>query len=159
MGKVRVPRGFDLKFIKHWYVLANRAEALVYEENFAKGFHYLKRLKNPQGKLKGLELVSDRPGRAFASGGSNTRHAYSPRTEIHEVVAEQFAREIAKMLDKAALEEKFSDLVIMAEPHFLGLLNKEYSKHVTALLRSEMPCEWTYGSDSELESFLHRKLA
>jgi protein required for attachment to host cells len=158
MGKVTVPRGFDPKFVKHWYLVANRAEALVYEGGLNGAFRYVKRLKNPKGKLTELQLVSDRPGRTFSSARTGTRHGYEPRTPYHEAVAQQFARKIAEMLEAGALDRQYSDLVVMAEPHFLGLLKKALPKHVRTLVRREVAREWAQGSDTDLEEYLREKL-
>jgi len=160
MGKVLVPKGFEPKFVRHWHLVANRAEALIYEGEPGKDFRFIKRLRNPKGKLTELQLVSDRPGRAFSSSqGSMIRHGYEPRTQYHEDVAVQFSRRIAKMLERAAFRNEFSDLTVMAEPHFLGLLNRVFSRKIEARLRRKIPREWNEGSDHELAQYLKEKLA
>ena len=105
------------------------------------------------------ELVADRPGTSFSSAqGSGIRHGFEPRTLYHEQVAVQFARKIAHILDLAVLKNDLSDLVVVAEPHFLGLLNQEFSKRVKSVLKSEVPREWSQGSDKELKEYLREKL-
>ena len=160
MGKVTIPRGFEPKFVKHWYLVANRAEALVYEGDLNGSFRFVKRFQNPKGKMMERDLVADRPGRSFSSAeGTRLRHGLEPRTPYHEVVAVEFARELGRKVDKAALKQELSDLVVIAEPHFLGLLNQEFSKRVKALIRREVPREWAEGSDAELKAYLQKKLA
>ena len=160
MGKVMVPKGFEPKLVKHWYLVANRVEALVYEGKLGKDFRFRKRLRNPKGKLTELQLVSDRPGRAFSSAqGSRIRHGYEARSQYHEEVAIQFSRRVARVLERAILRNEFSDLVVMAEPHFLGLLNRAFSRKTKASIRRAVPREWNEGSDRELEGYLKEKLA
>lgn len=159
MGRVGIPKGFDPQRIRHWYLVANRKEAVLYEGQPGNDFRFLRRLENPQGKLTERELVADRPGRVFASARSGTRHAYEPRSLYHEEVARQFARRIGKVLEKDALQEEFSDLVILAEPHFLGLLHQQLSKKVRSLVRRELPREWHQGSDEELQDYLQQNLS
>lgn len=159
MGKVTLPRGFDPKFVRHWYLVANRAVALVYEGSLDGSFRYVTRLENPMGRRMELELVADRPGRSFASSRSGVRHGLEPKTPYHEEVAHRFASRIAKMLDKAVLQEKCTDLIVMAEPRFLGLVKKELSERVRAVVSREVPREWNQGSDRELEEYLRKKLA
>ena len=65
----------------------------------------------------------------------------------------------AGLLDKALLSEKCTELVVMAEPHFLGLMNKELSPRVRAAVLQEVPREWSQGSDKELEEYLREKMA
>ena len=158
MGKVLLPKGFDPKVVKRWYVVANQAEALVYEGNPNGWFHFLKRMSNPRGKLRESQLVSDHAGRSFSGSRSGARHGFEPRTSAHEVVASRFARQIAQMLTKAVQSGECSDLVVMAEPHFLGLMNKALPKGVKAVLRRELPREWVQGSDRDLKVYLREKL-
>ncbi|MGZ3712208.1 MAG: host attachment protein [Bdellovibrionota bacterium] len=160
MGKVTVPKGFDPKFVRHWYLVANRIEALIYEGDLNGKFRFVKRHRNPRGKLMEQELVADKSGRSFSSArGSGIRHGFEPRSNYHEEVAIQFARKIAMALDRAALEQELSDLVVLAEPHFLGLLNQEFTKRVNELIRKEVPREWAEGSDQDLHLYLQKKLA
>lgn len=159
MGKVNI-QGFEPTFIRHWYLVANRTEALIYEGMLNGSFHFLKRLKNPQGRLMEQSLVAAKPGRSFSSArGSGIRHGFEPRSRYHEEGAIQFARKIGRVLDQAALKQELTDLVIIAEPHFLGLLNQKFSKRVDSLIRQRLPREWAEGSDRELKVYLQKKLA
>jgi protein required for attachment to host cells len=42
--------------------------------------------------------------------------------EPHEVESERFAHSIAKLLEKGLAENQYEQLVLIAPPHFLGLL-------------------------------------
>jgi protein required for attachment to host cells len=160
MGKVTLPRGFDPKLITHWYLVANRTEAVIYEGKLNGSFHFVKRFENPRGSLAEKELGGGKPGRSFSSArGSGVRHGLAPRTFQHEEVAVQFARKIGRAMDAAALKNEMSSLVVIAEPHFLGLLNGEFSKRVKSIISREVPREWARGSDRELKDFLQKKLA
>ncbi len=159
MGKIMLPKGFNPQVTRRWYLVANRTEALIYEGPLNGSFHYVKRLKNKKGKLREGEFSSDRIGRVFASSRSGIRHGLEPRTLRHEIVAADFAKKIAMVIDKAVLREECSDLVVLAEPRFLGLINKELSSRVKAVLRSELPKEWKRGSDEELVEYLRTRLA
>ena len=53
------------------------------------------------------EILSDKPGRAFASVG-NGRSAMEPQTEWHRFEKHKFAREMAKVLDAAAASRSFA---------------------------------------------------
>lgn len=159
MGKVLPPKGFEPKFTRHWFLVANRAEACIYEGNLGKELHFLKRLLNPRSRLTELELVADKPGRRFSSSRSGVRHGLEPRTNYHEVVAVEFARRIGKELDRALLQKQFTDLVVVAEPHFLGLLKLAFTPRTKEKIRHTIAREWHEGSDRELEKYLQSKLA
>lgn len=158
MGKVTLPKGFDPNQKKHWFVLANRAFASIYEGELNSDFHFLTRINNPKGDLKAAELVNDRPGRSFSSARSGVRHSLEPKTKSSEAVALQFARQLARVLDKAVHQEKCSDLVVVAEPHFLGLMNKVFSKKLKSMVKQKVIREWQRGSDKDLKHFLQENL-
>src|SRR5206468_3763475 len=99
-------KGFDPKFVRHGYLVANRVEAVLYAGRLGRDFHFVRRLRNPRGKLTELQLVADRPGRTFSSSRSGVRHGYEPRSKYHEEVAVQFARKIGKELDRAGRESE-----------------------------------------------------
>lgn len=164
MGKVTLPKGFDPHGAKHWYLVANRTAAVVYEGDLRGGFRFVRRLRNITGHLRDLRLVSDGAGRSFAyrepsNGRRAQRENEASRLVQPAAVASAFARRISGMLDRAAHEAEFTDLVIMAEPQFLGFLRKALPKRVAALVRKKVAREWSQGSDRELETFLRKKLA
>src|SRR5579859_6848899 len=67
------------------------------------------------------DLVSDRPGRSFESAAV-ARHAYTPRTDPHEMAKDQFTREVARMVNAASAADEFHELVVVAPAHVLGEL-------------------------------------
>lgn len=140
MGKITIPQGFDPKIVKHWYLVANRAEARVYEGQLNGDFHFVKRFQNPRGVLSEVKLANDSVGRK-------------------KDVAAGFAKQLAQFLDKSAQEKIFTDLVILAEPHFAGLIQRKFSKRVKTMIRESLRNEWSQGSDEELQNFLMKKLA
>lgn len=159
MGRVTLPAGFNPDTVRHWYLVANRAGAVIYAGTLNGTFHYMRRLKNPKARLTERELVADRPGRSFSSSRSGARHALAPRTRYHDEVAAAFARRIGRELEHAALAGEFSDLVILAEPKFLGMLNAELTGGVKSKVRKTVPREWRQGSDRELAQYIRGKLA
>lgn len=145
MGRVTIPKGFDPNPKTHWYLVANRADATIYGGGLQSGFHFVKRMSWP-GALHPMSAVE----------GEVTPQ---PGTHGHEAAAEQFAREITRTLDRAALKGEFSDLVVLAEPHFLGLLHRHFPKRIKDAVRKEIPREWRQGSDKDLARYLREKLA
>lgn len=159
MGKYSAARDLDLKTKTHWYLVASRIGAAIYEGLPGHHFRFVTRMENPKGKLMDTELTSDRSGRSFSSSqGSQIRHGLGRERSPHERAAAHFAGVIGKSLEQAIREERFSDLVILAEPHFLGLIRKELPEVVKVRLKMEIPREFAQGSDAELEVYLKNKL-
>jgi protein required for attachment to host cells len=70
----------------------------------------------------------------------------------HERVARKFAHRIGLWLSEARRKGAFGDLVIAAEPHFLGLLRGELDAETRSALRHEVPREYAQGSDEEIRA-------
>lgn len=138
-----------------WYVVASRTGAAIYEDGEDKRFRFIERLENKKGQLTEGELDSDKPGRGFSSGGGGVvSHGLDRRSQQHELVAEKFAKRIAEVLLAARTERRFSDLVLVAEPHFLGLLRSALDAGTKALVRYEVGREYAKAPNSELRSLI-----
>jgi protein required for attachment to host cells len=76
------------------------------------------------------DLKSDRPGRAFAGGDSARRAAMEPHHDPHQMAKDRFAGRIAARINTAFAGKRFSQLAIVAPPHFLGVLRTELNDAV-----------------------------
>ena len=105
-----------------WVVVAHRAGARILEHRGpGKGLSLLRQLDHAEGRLRSGELITDRPGRGSDRAGSGS-HAMSTEVSAHEHLAGVFARELAGVIDSARSDNRFRDVVLVAEPRFLGLL-------------------------------------
>jgi protein required for attachment to host cells len=112
---------------KMWLVVADDGRAALYSASSALGpLTELRDLIEPESRLREQDLVSDRPGRAFDSGGEG-RHSMEPRTSALDVQSQRFAKRLADMLDEARVKGRYEHLGVVAPPQFLGLLRKELS--------------------------------
>jgi protein required for attachment to host cells len=105
-----------------WVVVAHRAGARIFEHKTpGKGLQLVQELQHAAGRLRSSEIDADRPGRAFDRAGQG-RHALSTEESAHEHAAAAFARELAERLHSGRTDNRFGQLVLVAEPRFLGLL-------------------------------------
>ena len=142
-----------------WYVVANRVDAVFYQDSKDSKFKFVHRMKNEEGNLTEGELDSARPGTGFSSAGSGTiRHGLDRTFNHHELVAVDFAGKIANELAKHAKAQAYAELVITAEPHFLGLLRAALPASVRGLIKAEVNREYAQGSDSELYEHILRAI-
>jgi len=111
--------------MKTWVMVANATRARLFELT---GRHAplaeLQALVWPEARLKGHEIESDRPGRAFSSRG-NQRHAMEPGLPPKEEEAMHFAKHLVQLLQQGLDAHRFDELCVVASPHFLGLLRSE----------------------------------
>ena len=138
----------------NWIVVANRAGARIFarpSEDAELGL--VTRMAHPEGRMTNRELESDKQGSARfgSSGGGYERHEDS-----HEHSARKFAAEIAKHLDHARTSHSFDQLVLVAEPHFLGMLKHELSRETAARVRETVHKDLHAVPDRDIASHVPR---
>ena len=139
------------------FLAANRAEALIYKEvNGEKKMELLTCLNEPNSHLHERDLDSDGPGTGFSSAGGGTIHHGLDRTfHRHEQIGKDFVRKIMKSLMEIETEERFQELVLVAEPHFLGLLKAALPASMKKKLTLEKTHEFTLETDAEIQKYLY----
>jgi protein required for attachment to host cells len=98
------------------------------------------------------EQGSDRPGRVMQSVGS-ARSAIE-QTDWHWLEEQKFSGTIAAALYRAAQEDMFKELVIVAPPKILGLLRQSMHKLVADRITGEWPRELTQTPVAQIERLL-----
>ncbi len=100
-----------------------------------------KTLTNPEARLHESEFHSDRQGRTFDSGAPGRHAKEASGGKAHSV--DSFAREVADELKAGRVDNRFSDLVIVAAPRFMGSLRQHLDDPTAKLVREEIPKEVT----------------
>jgi protein required for attachment to host cells len=105
-----------------WILSASRASARIFEQ---KGHELalVETIKHDAGRQRDRDVDSDRPGRSF-DRTTGARHALSTDETPHDHDAHKFALSLAQQLQHAHGEHRFSRLVLVAEPRFLGMLRE-----------------------------------
>jgi protein required for attachment to host cells len=150
---------------KRIYIVANRSEATIYQirthrDPREKTLEFVMRLINPEGRLMESEMNSDRPGRGFSSAMMNgsVRHALDQRHVRHEKSAEHFAAKIAAQMDSLLKQKMISEVVVAAEPKFLGLLRKALPPSLSRLVKHEINREFTQLPEPKLYELLQHSI-
>jgi protein required for attachment to host cells len=105
-----------------WVVVAHRAGARILEHRVpGKGLSLVTQVEHQAGRLRNSEINTDRAGRAFQRAGEG-RSAMGTEESAHDRDAATFAREVADLVHTGRNENRFAQLVLVAEPRFLGLL-------------------------------------
>ena len=105
-----------------WIMIAHRTGARVFEnKGRGKGFQLAADIPHPEGRLKNQDIDADKQGRSFDRFGAG-RHAMSQEQEPTKHIAERFAKKLAKLLDEGRNQHRYTKLVLIAEPSFLGTL-------------------------------------
>ena len=123
--------------MKTWIVVANRSEAKIFTYN-NREVEFVFKLENPRGRLKSGDINADRAG-FFTAGGTMHGSDRSSQQSPTERVAQEFAKTLSDNLEESRIKADFEEMVLIADPHFLGLLRNTLSKDLRRLVSREIP--------------------
>ncbi len=83
-------------------------------------------------------------------------HAFEQKTDPKKQEAINFAHSLAHHLEAGSNANQFEQLMIVAEPSFLGLLRDELSEQVKKKLSFELDKDLTKHSVAEIQAHLPR---
>jgi protein required for attachment to host cells len=137
-----------------WVVVAHRAGARILAHcGPGTGLARVAELVHPEGRMRDRDFDADRPGRAFDSHGQG-RHAMSREEPPHEHAAAEFARDLARHVDRSRQQHRFDALVLVAEPGFLGILRGALTDATAALVRGSVAKDLAKVPDRDLGDHL-----
>ena len=141
-----------------WVIVMDRSRAWFFEKGArdvtAKPIH---QIANPEGRVRGKETITDRPGRSFDSfprgqhgqaGGA--RHAYSSTVPPHDEAAHKLVLKIVDYLEQGHGKNRYEHLILVAESHFLGLLRTALSSQQSSKILKEIKKGWAHLSGTQL---------
>jgi protein required for attachment to host cells len=132
-----------------WLVVANAARARVFERDEGSGaLREIADAAHPASKAKESALGRGQPGRV-RKGEMST--AFEPRTAPRLRERVLFARELARMLEEAAIAHRMPGLVLLASNPFLGELKARLGPNARALLRAGIASDVTSLQGADLE--------
>ena len=97
---------------------------------------------HPEGRASNQELTTDRPGRTHQSAGPG-KSAMEPHTPPKQVEQRHFGQLLADVLHKGLDDHAYQHLVLVAPPHFLGLLRESLTPRVQQVVRSSLDKDYT----------------
>jgi protein required for attachment to host cells len=112
-----------------WIVVANNSLARFFTvETQSSPLTEIEALTHLENRLHDKDITSDFPGKIKGEGAVG--HAFEQPTDPKKHEAEKFAHLVAKHLEAAHNEHKFEQLLLVAEPSFLGLLRNQLSEQL-----------------------------
>lgn len=103
-----------------------------------------------------IAQCSDRAGRANSVPGM--RRAALQDTDWHQLSEDNYVKEIAEILDRAAHDGAFDEIVIVAPPKALGDLRVEINPNAVKKVIAEIPKTLTNHPIEKIESLLKSEL-
>ena len=137
-----------------WILSANRSSASLFESDWpGNSMRRIQDIPHPQGRMQNKDIDTDKPGRVFDSFGEG-RHSTSPKQEPTEHIAQQFALDLAELLNKGRLTNAYNKLVLIAEPKFLGILRAALDKNTASLVVQSVNKELLDVKEEDLAEYL-----
>lgn len=136
-----------------WIITAHRGGAKLYEHTTHDQLTLVRDIPHPEGNLKNHEIDADRAGRGMensAVGGSPMNR----EVDATHKVAQDFARTLADLLDRARNDGAYDQLVLVGEAHFLGLLRAALTPGTGALVIGSIDRELSRASVDDLREHL-----
>lgn len=141
-----------------WILVADRARARLFSTpSDSADLQEIGTWVNPEGRALGHELENERLQTTYESVGE-ARHSIEPHTTLKQKTADRFAHRLCETLEQGRAERAYEQLVLVAEPHFLGTLNAAIGKQVRQHVTSEIRKELTTLTPAELRLHLPRHL-
>lgn len=142
-----------------WIAVCDASRARIFSHvQGASGWDEVRKLEHPASRAKDTDLVTGDRGRSRQSFGQGSRPAMEPTTTPKENEHEVFARQLAGSLEHDLDAGNFDDLLLVAPPHFLGLLRKAVSDHLSARVVDSIDKDYTALGVKELEQHLDEML-
>lgn len=141
-----------------WVVVADSSRARIFMAKNATGeLDEIETLANPEARLHEIDMTSDLPGRTFDSAGKG-RHILEKNTEPKQQKIVDFAKQIDQLLEKARTKKRFSQLILVAAPAFLGILRNQLSSPTSRLVAYELDKNLTQLSSDDIRKHLPERL-
>ncbi|UOA09935.1 host attachment protein [Methylobacter sp. S3L5C] len=109
-------------------------------------------MAHTEGRLHDREMTSDLPGKV--KGDGKMGHAFEQATDPKKHEADNFAHRIALYLEEEHNANKFEQLLMIADPSFLGLLRNQISENIKKLVCFELDKNITTHSIDDIRKHL-----
>ncbi|MCF7971364.1 MAG: host attachment protein [Methylococcaceae bacterium] len=138
-----------------WILVADSSRARFFVANSRTELQDIGELLHPEGRLHEHDMASDEPGRIASASGE---HSYQKHISPKEQEVINFAKSIASYVEEALNAYKFEQLMIIAEPKFLGNLRKQLPDKIQNTVSFELDKNITMLSKEEIIKYLPKRL-
>jgi protein required for attachment to host cells len=122
--------------VKHrWVVIADSAQGRIMQFG-SEGLELVESFEHPASQESNRDLIGNRPGQN-QHGMEKDLKGNEPHA-LHADEALRFAKQLGNFLATAHAQNRFADLVLVADPKFLGLLRGELSRPVASCVSASI---------------------
>jgi protein required for attachment to host cells len=138
-----------------WILVADTAEARIFESKNGKDWTLLREMSHPQSRVRPSEVGRDKPGRVRQSTGQRAAMESTPHTKKE---VEKFARELAAFLEREIVTGAVDRLVLVTPPSFLGILRAELRPAVLAKVVDTIEKDYVHLDQRTLKERVQQEL-
>jgi protein required for attachment to host cells len=126
-----------------WILVCDAAKARTFETRHGdRTWRTIEAIVHDESRSRASELVSDHSGNRSSQGASVHHNALAAGSSPKESEKERFARSLAAALEKGLNATRFDKWVLVAPPHFVGMMKKAISaaleKHLLATVEKDL---------------------
>lgn len=143
---------------KTWALVINGARGRILRGFSASGDDALSELLLRSEARNLRDLMSDKPGRSFASKGGGRRSAMEYASDPIAEDRREFIRQVITLLDSHRRAGDFDKLAVFAEHDVLGHLREMMPRTLSDLVIREVPKNLLHLSAQELAEAVSREL-
>lgn len=137
-----------------WVLVADEAMSRILLLNTKdKALEPVEEIADPDAHASNAELRRD----AFGRRNPGAKQGVSPSTvtasageEQSQQHAEVFAAKVASTLQRGLDHQRFNELIVVAPPHFLGLLRKAFDKTLQAAVVRDEPKDFVHFTNDDI---------
>ncbi len=138
-----------------WILVCDSSKARFFEvRNGDVPWHLLTEVFHEGSRSKAAILEGDRSGSRSSQGRSVHHNALAPASSPKDVEKQHFAHELAKTLDQAQRSSRFHHWVLVAPPHFVGLIERELTPELEKSLLTKVNKDFNHLDAHELKDRL-----
>jgi protein required for attachment to host cells len=140
---------------KVWVLVCDAARGRLFEVHEGPSpWQLVESFSHELSRSKSSELATDHAGRSASKGGSVHHNALAPASTPKEVEQGHFVHTLARMLDREIRANHFRRWVLVAPPHFLGMIKKELTVELIDALQACVPKDLSRMNPFELSEHL-----
>lgn len=139
-----------------WVLIADSSRARLYSvPQRGKPWTLVDEYGHAASRVSEGGLTTDQPGRSHGSGiVKGARSAMESKSSPKEIEADHFAAELVGVLHRGHGQQAYERIVLVAPPHFLGLLRNGISDTVGKLIAASVDKDYLHLPESELQARL-----
>ena len=140
-----------------WIVVSDAARARLISRDAEHKLTLVDTLKHSESEAHEGDLRTGGKGEIHDSGGSG-QHQADPQTTTSEKHADIFAKQVTERLKSGLNDDAFKELIIVADPSFLGRLRDHMDNPLRDTVRKTLDKNWAQHDTQQIEKQLDNQL-